>query len=612
MPYSQLNQLDFENIKTSLKEYLRANSDFTDYDFEGSALSALLDVLAYNTYYTAFNTNMVVNEMFLDSATLRDNVVAIAKQLGYRPKSATSSKAVVDVVAAYQSATVPSTAVLKKGTVFTTFLDGNVYPYSILDDVRVTVNGNLAEFNNLQIYGGSVITDFITVQSALKNQRFLIRNTNIDNTTIRVRVFKSEQAYPNGAFEIYDYAENILNVGPGDRIFFLSEIEDENYELKFGDGVFGRKLQDGEYVEISYLVTPGPATNGARVFSFSGVLEDADNTTTSIGVSNSTSIYSFTIASVVTKSISSGGEAPETTERIKFNAAKNYGTQDRAVTGEDYKAIIRNLYPAVADITAFGGEEDDPPEYGVVKIVIKPKYSTFLTSFTKKELETKLKKYSVASVTPRIVDPSILYVEMTSKIYYDGTLTTLKTDKIKSLVIKNIEDYIQLSDTEKFNGKYRYSKFIGVIDDSDVSIKSNLTSIVMRKDFYPAINSKFYYEICYKNPFLVDDLPVIQSTGFTVREYPRDTVYIEDRSGKLVLYKLDSITGEKIVLRPNLGEVNYAKGEIRMYDLIILKGSFNDNKIEIRAKPAINDIVSTREMFLDVDITKSTFTIFQE
>ena len=247
-----------------------------------------------------------------------------------------------------------------------------------------------------------------------------------------------------------------------------------------------------------------------------------------------------------------------------------------------------------------------------MKIVIKPKYATTFTSFTKNELEKKLKKYSVASVTPKIVDPSILYVELTSKIYYDTNLTTYKSDKIKSLTIRNIEDYIVLSDTEKFNGKFRYSKFVGVIDDSDTSIKSNLTSITMRKDFYPAINSKFYYEICFKNPIMQDDMPTITSTGFTVREFPLDTVYIEDRSGKLVLYKLDSITGDKKVLRPNLGEIDYATGELRMYDLIIIKGSFNDDKIEIRALPAENDIVSAREMFLDVDITKSKFTIIQE
>ena len=603
MPYSQLNQLDFNNIKNSLKEYLRANSDFTDYDFEGSTLSQLLDVLAYNTYYTAFNTNMVVNEMFLDSATLRDNVVAIAKQLGYRPKSATASKAVVTANLSYTSPNAPTTAVIRRGKAFTAIFDNTVYQYSVLDDVKTPVNNGIAIFENVEIYSGNIVTDFHTVQSVMRNQRFLLKNQNIDTTTIRVKVFQSQQST---AFELYDYAENILNVNPESKVFFLTEIEDENYEVKFGDGVFGRKLLNGEYIEISYLTTPGPATNGAKIFSFNALVEDQDSTVTNINA------LAINVNNIQTVSASSGGEFSESLDRIKFNAAKSYATQDRAVTAEDYKAIVRNLYPSVADITAFGGEEDSPPEYGVVKIVIKPKYATTFTSFTKNELEKKLKKYSVASVTPKIVDPSILYVELTSKIYYDTNLTTYKSDKIKSLTIRNIENYIVLSDTEKFNGKFRYSKFVGVIDDSDTSIKSNLTSITMRKDFYPAINSKFYYEICFKNPIMQDDMPTITSTGFTVREFPLDTVYIEDRSGKLVLYKLDSITGDKKVLRPNLGEIDYATGELRMYDLIILKGSFNDDKIEIRAMPAENDIVSAREMFLDVDITKSKFTIIQE
>jgi hypothetical protein len=603
MPYSQLNQLDFNNIKNSLKEYLRANSDFTDYDFEGSTLSQLLDVLAYNTYYTAFNTNMVVNEMFLDSATLRDNVVAIAKQLGYRPKSATASKAVVTANLSYTSPNAPTTAVIRRGKAFTAIFDNTVYQYSVLDDIKTPVNNGIAIFENVEIYSGNIVTDFHTVQSVMRNQRFLLKNQNIDTTTIRVKVFQSQQST---AFELYDYAENILNVNPESKVFFLTEIEDENYEVKFGDGVFGRKLLNGEYIEISYLTTPGPSTNGAKIFSFNALVEDQDSTVTNINA------LAINVNSIQTVSTSSGGEFSESLDRIKFNAAKSYATQDRAVTAEDYKAIVRNLYPSVADITAFGGEEDSPPEYGVVKIVIKPKYATTFTSFTKNELEKKLKKYSVASVTPKIVDPSILYVELTSKIYYDTNLTTYKSDKIKSLTIRNIEDYIVLSDTEKFNGKFRYSKFVGVIDDSDTSIKSNLTSITMRKDFYPAINSKFYYEICFKNPIMQDYMPTITSTGFTVREFPLDTVYIEDRSGKLVLYKLDSITGDKKVLRPNLGEIDYATGELRMYDLIIIKGSFNDDKIEIRALPAENDIVSAREMFLDVDITKSKFTIIQE
>lgn len=603
MPYSQLNQLDFNNIKNSLKEYLRANSEFSDYDFEGSALSNLLDVLAYNTYYTAFNTNMVANEMFLDSATLRDNVVAIAKQLGYRPKSATASQATLSVRLNYTSPNKPNTAIIRRGKAFTSFFDNQVYQYSLLDDVRTPVNNGVAFFENVTIYSGTIVTDYHTVQSVLRNQKFLLKNQNIDTTTIRIKIFKSSQS---SSFELYDYAENILNVNPNSKVFFLTEIEDENYEIKFGDGVFGRKLLDGEYIEISYLTTSGPETNGARIFSFNGVVEDLETT------NNSLNAYSINIGEIILISASSGGEYSENLERIKFNAAKNYATQDRAVTSEDYKAIVRNLYPSVADITAFGGEEDDPPEYGVVKIVIKPKYSIMLSSFTKNDLEKKLKKYSVASVTPKIVDPSILYVELTSRVFYDTNKTTYKPDKILSSVIKNIEDYIILSDTEKFDGKFRYSKFVGVIDDAETSIKSNLTSIMLRKDFYPAINSKFYYEICYKNPFLIDDLPVISSSGFIVREFSQYTVYIEDRQGKMILYRLDSITGEKIVVNPNLGSVDYAKGEIMMNNLIILKGSFPDEKIEIRVKPALNDIVSSREMFLDVDITNSKFTIIQE
>jgi len=603
MPYSQLNQLDFNNIKNSLKEYLRANSEFSDYDFEGSALSNLLDILAYNTYYTAFNTNMVANEMFLDSATLRDNVVAIAKQLGYRPKSATASQATVSVRLNYTSPNKPNTAIIRRGKAFTSFFDNEVYQYSLLDDVRTPVNNGVAFFENVTIYSGTIVTDYHTVQTALRNQKFLLKNQNIDTTTIRIKIFRSAQS---SSFELYDYAENILNVNPNSKIFFLTEIEDENYEIKFGDGVFGRKLLDGEYIEISYLTTSGPETNGARIFSFNGVVEDLETT------NNSLNAYSINIGEISLISASSGGEYSENLERIKFNAAKNYATQDRAVTSEDYKAIVRNLYPSVADITAFGGEEDDPPEYGVVKIVIKPKYSTMLSSFTKNDLQKKLKKYSVASVTPKIVDPSILYVELTSRVFYDTNKTTYKSDKILSSVIKNIEDYIVLSDTEKFDGKFRYSKFVGVIDDAETSIKSNLTTIMLRKDFYPEINSKFYYEICYKNPFLIDDLPVISSSGFIIREFSQYTVYIEDRKGKMILYRLDSITGEKIVVNPNLGSVDYGKGEITMNNLIILKGSFPDEKIEIRVKPALNDIVSSREMFLDVDITNSKFTIIQE
>lgn len=607
MPYTQLNQLDFNNIKNSLRDYLRANSDFTDYDFEGSALSNLLDVLAYNTYYTAFNVNMVANEMFLDSATLRDNVISIAKQLGYRPKSATASKAVVNMNVLFTSVDKPRAISIARGTCFNSSFGNTSYPYSILDDIRVPVNNDTAYFENIEIYSGTIVTQTTTVNTALKNQRFVINNEKVDTTTIRVKVFESANSYPNGAYDLYDYAENILNVSPTDRVFYVSEIEDENYEIKFGDGVFGRKLANGELVEISYLVTFAAETNGAKVFSFAGIIEDVQSSQL---VSN---LYSTEISKITLVSQSSGGEDIESIDKIKFNASKTFGTQNRAVTSEDYKAIVRNIYPAIADITAFGGEEDDPPEYGVVKLVIKPKNTPFLTSYTKKQIEAQLKKYCVAGIQPRIVDPSILYVELTSSIFYDTNKTTYKSDKIKNLVLQNIENYLSVSDTEKFNGKFRFSKISGVIDEADKSIKSNLTKITLRKDFYPALNSKFYYEICFKNGFLKDcEENVVSSTGFKVREYPLDTVYFEDREGKIVLYKLDSISGEKIVLKYDLGDVNYEKGEIRLYDLIIIKGSFSDDKIEIRAKPAVNDVASAREMFLDVDISKSKFTIIQE
>lgn len=607
MPYTQLNQLDFNNIKVSLRDYLRANSDFTDYDFEGSTLSALLDLLAYNTYYTAFNTNMVANEMFLDSATLRDNVVAIAKQLGYRPKSTTASKAVVDLSLVFTSIDKPSSVLIKRGTAFNATFQNSSYPYSILEDTRVPVNNDTASFEDLEIYSGTIVTETTTVNTALKNQRFLIKNQKVDTTSIRVRVFENSNSYPSGAFDLYDYAENILNVTPSDRVFYLSEIEDENYEIKFGDGAFGRKLENGELVEISYLVTFAAETNGAKIFTFSGIVEEA--TTTQLVTNN----YTFEVGKISLVSASSGGEDIESIDKIKFNAAKTFGTQNRAVTSEDYKAIVRNIYPAIADITAYGGEEDDPPEYGVVKLVVKPKNTPFLTSYTKKQIESQLKKYCVAGIQPKIVDPSILYIEMESKIYYDTNKTTYKNDKIRSLVLSNLENYLINSNTEKFNGKFRFSKISGVIDESDTSIKSNLTAVTMRKDFYPALNSKFYYEICFKNAFKKDcEANVVSSTGFKVREYPLDIVYFEDRAGKIVLYKLDSVTGEKIVLKYDLGDVNYEKGEIRLYDLIIIKGSFSDDKIEIRTKPAINDIASAREMFIDVDISKSKFTIIQE
>ena len=598
MPYTQVANLDFENIKVTLKEYLRGQTEFTDYDFEGSALANLIDVLAYNTYYTAFNTNMVVNELFIDSATLRDNVVAIAKQLGYRPKSITSPTAYVSFTVTYNNPTTDTELILKKGTGFISTYDNNIYQYVTLDDVKAQVANNVATFTDVSVVEGSQVVDTFIFDAAAKDQRFILDNKNIDTNTIRVKV------YPGGGSfnEAYLVSDNILGVDGNSKVFFLDEVEDGRYEILMGDGVLGRKLEDNSGIVVSYMTTSGPESNGVRTFVFQGVLENPN------GVSPS----SFTVD--ITSSVASaGGEEQETTQKIKYTAPKAYGTQDRAVTSQDYEAIVRKVYPATSDIIIFGGEDQEPPEYGKVFIALKPTDQSYLTSLTKQKIIADLKKYVVASVEPKIIDPSILYVELTSKIYYNGSTTDQTTSQIRDKVITGVQSYLNTSDTEKFNGKFRHSKMVGVIDDSDNNINSNLTSVTMRKDFYPQLNSTFYYEVCFQNSFDKDcDEPVLSSTGFRVTEYPNFDVYLEDRDGKIILYSLDSVTGEKVVLDKEIGDIDYDKGELMMYNLTIIKGSFFDNRISVRVKPLSNDIKALREVYLDVDVANSSFTAYKE
>ena len=598
MPYTQVANLDFDNIKTQLKEYLRSQNDFTDYDFEGSALATLIDTLAYNTYYTAFNTNMVVNELFIDSATLRDNVVALAKQLGYRPKSATSPTAYISFTVTYTNPTTDKELNLKQGTGFISTYDNVIYNYVVTSDVKAQVINDVATFINVPVREGTLLTNEFIVNNASKSQRFILDNPNIDTNTVSVTVYPT-----GGSFnEPYLLADNILGVDGDSKVFFIDEIEDGRYEILMGDGVLGKKLENNARIDVSYLTTSGPASNGVRAFVFSGVIENE----------NGVSPNSFA-TSIVSSVASAGGEEVETTAKIKYTAPKAYGTQDRAVTAQDYEAIVRKVYPATSDIIIFGGEDQDPPEYGKVFIVLKPTDASYLTSLTKSQIIADLKKYVVASVEPRIVDPSILYVEMTSKIYYDGGVTDQTPANIRDSVITAIQGYINESDTEKFNGKFRYSKFVGVIDDADVSINSNLTSLMMRKDFYPSLNSTFYYEVCFQNAFDEDcDDPVLSSTGFRVTEYPNFDVYVEDRDKKIVLYRQDSVTGEKVVLDSDIGDIDYVKGELKMYALTIIKGSFFDNRISLRVRPLSNDIKAMREVYLDVDVPNSSFTAYKE
>ena len=600
MPYTQLNNLDFADIKTALKEYMRAQTDFTDYDFEGSAISQILDVLAYNTYYTAFNTNMVVNELFLDSATLRDNVVSLAKQLGYTPKSVTAPEASVSMALTF-SGTAPAEVAIKGGSGFVTNYDGSLYRYVLKEDMKVSVANSVATFTDIPIYEGSQIVTNVVINTSLKEQRFIIDNSGVDMNTLNIRVF---QASNSSIFKDYKKANNILDISANDEVFFVSEIEDEKYEIFFGDGVLGKKLENGNVVRMSYIVTNGTATNGAKTFTFNGLMEDENGTTVTLP---------FSISSISTTSVASGGADIETIDKIKYNAPKFYGSQNRAVTGNDYKAIVRNLYPATSDVIVFGGEDQVPPAYGKVFLSVKPTEAASLSSFTKNELTTELKKYTVASIRPEFIDPSILYLELTSNIYYTGTKTQSLPTEIATKASTAIVEYLKTSQTEKFNGKFRYSKFIGVIDNSDLSINSNDTTVMMRKDFIAQINASSYYEICYQNAFYVDcNNPVVSSTGFTVFEFPTYTSYLEDRNGKIVLYRLDPVSGDKILLDDSVGTIDYAKGEIEMTNFTILKGSFSDNRIELRVKPANKDIEVKREMYLDVDVSKSKFVAYKE
>ena len=601
MPYTQLNNLDFVDIKTALKDYMRAETDFTDYDFEGSALSQLLDVLAYNTYYTAFNTNMVVNELFLDSASLRDNVVSLAKQLGYTPKSITAAKSKLSFNVNIPN-NAPDSVTLKKGSGFLTNLDETSYQFVATKDYRAEVANNVAVFEDVELVEGTLLNTITTYNSAVKGQRFLIENSNVDINTLTIRIFDNSNSSVSTEFK---KADNILDptIDSTSKIYFVNEIEDENYEVIFGDGILGQKLENGNIIEMSYVITHGKDVNGAKAFTFGGVLTDG---TININVP-------YSVKNITTLQKAYGGEDIESISKIKYLAPKFFSSQNRAVTSSDYEVIARNVYPAISDIIVFGGEEQVPPDYGKVFLSIKPSDASFLSAYTKKQIQDDLKKYSVGSVRPVLVDPSILYVEMDSKINFDGTLTELLPQQIASNGAKAILEYLKTSQTEKFNGKFRYSKFISVIDESDRAIKSNLTSITLRKDFYAQLNSSSFYEICYQNAFEIEcDEPVVSSTGFITLEYPNYTTYLEDRSGKIVLYRLDSVTGEKIVLNDSLGDIDYAKGEIMLYDLTIIQGSFSDNRIELRVKPASNDVTVLREVYLDVDVANSKFTAIKE
>ena len=601
MSYVQVADLDFNQIKTSLKEYLRSNSDFTDYDFEGSTLSTLLDVLAYNTYYTAFNANMVVNEAFLESATLMDNVVSLAKQIGYLPKSSVSPTAVLNINADFSTQNnIPAIVKMPRGSQFLTRINGTTYSFITAKDYVVGLNSqSVAEFQDVEIKEGNYVIETFTFNSAIP-QRFILQNAGIDTSTLKVTV---RPTFNSTSVVEYRLADDIIGFDGTSQIFFLQEGEDERYEIIFGDGILGNKLETNNYIEVSYITTNGAAANAARVFSYGAVLEDQ------VGGND----YAPTIT-LTTTTAASGGESLETVDSIKRNAPKFFNTQNRAVTADDYESIIRRIFPAIADIVCFGGEDASPPEYGKVKIVVKPSYATKLSAYTKNLISTDLKKYAVVSVTPEIVDPSITYVELNSNIYYNKSKTTLNESELKAAVINSLTTYRSTSDLEKFNGRFKYSRIVGIIDATDESITSNETEIKLRKDFIPVLNTVTQYEICYQNVVKSGcSNPSVQSSGFVVAGYPSDIVYLaDDQKGNVYLYKIDPTTQSRFVLNAQQGTIDYGKGEVMLNRLNIIKGTYDDGRIELRVSPTNKDIYAYREAYLSLDLQSSVFLITQE
>lgn len=601
MSYVQVADLDFNQIKTSLKEYLRSNSDFTDYDFEGSTLSTLLDVLAYNTYYTAFNANMVVNEAFLESATLRDNVVSLAKQIGYLPKSAVAPTAVLNINADFSTENnIPSIIKLPRGSQFLTRINGTTYSFLTDKDHVVGLNSqDIAVFENIEVREGNYVLETFTFNAGV-NQRFILQNSNIDTTTLKVVVRPTVDSTSSVEYRL---AESIIGFDGTSPVYFLQEGEDERYEIIFGDGILGKKLETNNYVEITYITTNGAAANAAKVFSYGAVLED----------STGGNDYAPSVT-ITTVTAANGGERLETIDSIKRNAPLFFNAQNRAVTADDYESIIRRIYPAVADIVCFGGEDASPPEYGKVKIVIKPQYASALSQYTKNLISTDLKKYAVVSVTPEIVDPSIIYVELNSNVYYNKSLTTLNQSEIKAAVISALDGYRATSDLEKFNGRFKYSRIVGIIDATDPAITSNETDIKLRKDFIPVLNTITEYEICYQNVVKSGcSNPSVQSSGFVVADYPSDVVYLaDDQKGSIYLYKIDPTTQDRFVLNAQQGTIDYAKGEVMLNRLNIIKGSYSDERIELRVLPTNKDIYAYREAYLSMDLQSSVFLITQE
>jgi len=599
MPLVNFANLDFDQIKTSIKDYLRSNSNFTDYDFEGSNLSTIIDVLAYNTYITSYNANMVSNEVFIDSATLRENVVSLARNIGYTPYSKRAAQANISFfVNTTDYADQPQTITLNKGLVASSNSFANEsYTFAILDDITVPVSDNTASFDNVAIYEGIYLTSTFTVNSFDPDQRFILENSGIDLSTLRVVVKPSQSSTVTRK---YIQSDSLFDITSESPVYFVHEVEGERYELIFGDGIFGKKLDAPSFIEVSYLVTGGELANGINNFNFSGKLTSSrDNITISSGVSLVTALNS-----------SSLGQNIQSVESIKKYATQIYSSQKRAVTTADFEALIPTLYTETDSVSAFGGETLSPPQYGKVFVSIKPTNGPYLSDQIKNNIKREIKKYSVSGIDVDITDLKFLYIELNITAYFNSNLISSAEDLV-SLIAANLRRYAGSAEMNKFGARFKYSKLLCMIDNSSDAITSNITTVVVRRDLRVALNSFAEYEICFGNCIFVKSCDGfnIKSSGFNV-DGIAGVVYLTDKpdsgsteTGQIMLIQLEASNQAKVI-KKSIGTIDYKKGEIKLSPINITNTVVNKGfpLVEISGSPCSNDVLGLHDLYVQIDL----------
>ena len=620
MPFTKFTNLDFDQIKTSIKDYIRANSNFTDFDFEGSNFSVLIDTLAYNTYITAFNSNMTVNESFLDSATLRENVVSLARNIGYVPKSRTAAQATIsfDVTT---SGNTPSLT-LQAGLVCVGSYNDTSYVFSIPESITTTTtqtsdaSGNIisrtGSFNNICVYQGTYLTNTFTVIGSL-DQRFLIDNSFVDTSTIKVYVRGTSESDDPGFGKEYQKVDNILNISSISETFLIQEVTDERYELLFGDGIFGKKIENDALITVTYIVTDGTEGNGAASFSYAG----------SVATSSNQIQLPTSSPTITTISSASNGGNIESIDSIKYFAPRLYSSQYRAVTSRDYESVIQQIYPNTESVSVVGGEELDPPEFGTVFITIKPKNGEFVSDFDKQSILSNLKNYTLAGINQKILDLKLLYVELDSFVYYDPSKVSTVSD-LKTRITTGLLSYGSSTDLNKFGGRFKYSKILKVIDNIDDAITSNITRVIIRRNLRALTNQFAQYELCFGNSFHINpEGRNIKSTGFTIQGVT-DTVYITDIPNKNSDGTLDgSGKGILAIVRANTdastnlvvasaGIVDYVHGEVIISTVNITSTVKTNNIIEIQAFPESNDVIGLKDLYLSFSVGDSNINMVKD